>query len=423
MRATRAVGTWVSFEEVVRVLAPPAGGRQRHGLRGGAAEPIPQLFANDPRITGVGPAAPAQEMFGELTEAQVRAALFTAAFTHGTWSDEYRRVSHMLYLLVATHRYQPLLDAKRKASPGFDRLAAKLSDHHQLPAFAEAAEFFAELGMALPRGGWGAAARVAAADKTARRSALFSDKIVALSHPGMVLDPVCLGLEDLFHLLDAFDYKTFTPLHYWCEAHGFCQVLTQEFVEDLAAQLAAGGTRVVEFGAGSGRLAYFLKKAGVDVSATDADPRGFIASYNPRPWDDGLVVTELDVSEPSDSVKACLERCDVALVSWMPEGKDWTSVFRHYRVPAYCLVGEPDAGQSGQPWNTFGFAGKLSLELPPWMSGLGEGVRPDPDKDIAPYAKDGYTKRTTGTRWAIGQRDLPPDKPSTTCTFFEAASA
>mmetsp|Transcript_19145 Transcript_19145/g.51541 ORF Transcript_19145/g.51541 Transcript_19145/m.51541 type:complete len:323 (+) Transcript_19145:29-997(+) len=151
------------------------------------------------------------------------------------------------------------------------------------------------------------------------------------------------------------------------------EVLTREHVRGLAQLIlhvrahlvAAGGLgqgqplRVLELGAGNGRLAHALRVAMAsdhpsmkDAAQQDVstDPPVLLVASDLHPRQGCFPVLEMDYAR-------ALEVCapDVALVSWMPLGHDWTHAVRaSASVQALVLVGEAGAGVCGHPSLTWG---------------------------------------------------------------------
>lgn len=129
------------------------------------------------------------------------------------------------------------------------------------------------------------------------------------------------------------------------------EVLTQEYIDGLSNYLIKRATeldtvssrplRVLEVGAGNGRLTHFLKQAvatkaqiDLDLTATDSGswqiPPAFEVTQLPQ--DDALI----------------LFQPDIVIASWMPYKADWTPEFRNTStVQEYILIGESHGGNCG----------------------------------------------------------------------------
>lgn len=143
-----------------------------------------------------------------------------------------------------------------------------------------------------------------------------------------------------------------------------------------------GPVRVVEVGAGDGRLSHFLNKYMGDDSG-----RVEIITTDSGEW------TEIDQLQDVKqySAKEAVQEFEPEIVisSWMPRSIDFTKDFRAQEsVQEYLLIGEPWTGITGKRWETWGnsygipeetlqaFEGKVALE-----------------KEIpAPFEQDGFSK-------------------------------
>ena len=106
--------------------------------------------------------------------------------------------------------------------------------------------------------------------------------------------------------------------------------------------------RVLEVGAGDGRLTHHLRAAlagaPVELVATDSFARGLAAAAPVA-----AVAYDAAVADAAFAP-------DVVLCCWMPLGEDWTRSFRARRsVRHYVLIGEVDDGCCGRPWQTWGY--------------------------------------------------------------------
>lgn len=131
--------------------------------------------------------------------------------------------------------------------------------------------------------------------------------------------------------------------------------------------------RVVEVGAGDGRLSFLLRRAlanlgeerAVSVTATDDGSWRFAPAY------------------PVEAVAAseAAANAHVAVAAWMPSGVDFTAAFRRNpKLREYVLIGEAYDGCCGHNWATWGN---------PEYKGPGDGADP-------PYAADGFAKVELG---------------------------
>ena len=103
---------------------------------------------------------------------------------------------------------------------------------------------------------------------------------------------------------------------------------------------------VLEVGAGSGRMSYYLKEK------LKKDKNIFVIATDPGQWQ----LTKHFRVEPytyQDAIKTF--QPNMVLASWMPLGEDWTNVMRRCEsLEEYLLIGEADGGCCGCPWRTWG---------------------------------------------------------------------
>ena len=106
--------------------------------------------------------------------------------------------------------------------------------------------------------------------------------------------------------------------------------------------------RVLEVGAGDGKLALHLRAAlrssGVVLVASDSGARGLSPAS-------GADVAPLDAESALHAVAP-----HIVYAAFMPLGMDWTAAFRACAsVRTYVLLGEGDDGCCGRPWATWGY--------------------------------------------------------------------
>lgn len=141
----------------------------------------------------------------------------------------------------------------------------------------------------------------------------------------------------------------------WGRRNFVHQLLTQEYVDALAAHITATGLKpVIEVGAGRGDLARALARRGVEVRASDDGS-----------WLDGRLrwPTAVPAGVQRQGYVEALRSARPALVicGWMPRGEDWTPAFRACpSVRAYLLLGEARGGATGTP---------ASFDTPPPWTG------------------------------------------------------
>ena len=163
----------------------------------------------------------------------------------------------------------------------------------------------------------------------------------------------------------------------YCERHGIFELFSREYIDALsdhliqsavrnksgaAAMLGENGDaplRVLEVGAGSGKLSAYLQRA--------LESKGQLGSFDVHATDSGTwrIKPEFAVQKISYQRALAEFQPHVVLCSWMPSGDDWTAAFRSTpSVQEYILIGEVDDGCCGHPWLTWGvspFAGQDSV--------------------------------------------------------------
>lgn len=176
----------------------------------------------------------------------------------------------------------------------------------------------------------------------------------------------------------------------WLEWYDFCfdaqdsvyEFLNKEYLTALSSYLAERSKQlginleqpitILEVGAGSGRLSYFLgqmleeKMTGrFKIIATDN------GSQEIKPQ---FPVEKIDYKEALEKY-----RPTIVIASWMPYKVDWTNSFRAAEsVQEYLLIGETDGGTCGDERETWGIN---------WYS--------DPEEDenkLTPYQQDGFER-------------------------------
>lgn len=141
------------------------------------------------------------------------------------------------------------------------------------------------------------------------------------------------------------------------------EFFTQEYIDRLADNIIDsahkfGASRenplkVVELGAGNGKLSHFLQKMVeekepglITVIATDESD---------GEWQHGIDRVSLAV-EPLNYIQALKKyHPDIVIVSWMPYEFDMTAAIRNAHVKQYILIGEADNGCCGDFFWTWGY--------------------------------------------------------------------
>jgi len=145
----------------------------------------------------------------------------------------------------------------------------------------------------------------------------------------------------------------------------------EEFIKDITVNIKKVYGRNVglyEVGAGSGSLGCGIKnlnKPWLKVRCSDDNSWGL--SSNP-------LVERLNVEQALEGLDH--DVTNVVIVSWMPQGVDWTKYFRRKNVEGYILIGEYWDGCCGDNWETWGNPDFKTFK--------------DDGEEIKPYEKDGY---------------------------------
>lgn len=141
--------------------------------------------------------------------------------------------------------------------------------------------------------------------------------------------------------LTSHDYSRLWPE--WFKTKGIFTILTQEFVDELYREMMKrrlAGVPVIEVGAGKGKLAYQLRKRGVDIIGTD--------SYSQEMERDENLVERCSHTE---ALQRHIPRLVVA--SWLPANPEIGNDVLHFPTVDYFIdIGE---GRGGATWLTQGY--------------------------------------------------------------------
>eukprot|EP01065_Artemidia_motanka_P020743 TRINITY_DN24793_c0_g1_i2.p1 TRINITY_DN24793_c0_g1~~TRINITY_DN24793_c0_g1_i2.p1 ORF type:complete len:447 (+),score=130.59 TRINITY_DN24793_c0_g1_i2:95-1342(+) len=378
------------IDQVPRLLQVLEAARQGEGTTvAGARVRLQQLASSFAETTRAIP-------YAEL-DSLVKVLLWILAATNGTWSREFRRASHTLYMC--------LMESRLRDSPQVGAAAA-LQDHSVLP---DHGDLCPPLGLAPggpSDGGW--AVLPARRDRTLRREQLRR-RWQEEARGGF---PASFSVEETFWLLDPTDEKRFTFLHWFTEYNGMCQVLSKQMIGQLSALLAelAGDGCVVEVGAGSGRLSHFLNMQ-PELKARVVPTDAFAGDGHMEAYGDGAGLTAPLQADYDEAVRKFSPT--VVLSQWMPEGEDWTAAWRRAdSVKHYVLLGEADGGQCGSSQLTWGRPREDFAQPPPvWLAG---------DASAPPHDADGWKRRTDAgvSAWMVGMCDTLDGGPTTQCDVF-----
>lgn len=195
----------------------------------------------------------------------------------------------------------------------------------------------------------------------------------------------------------------------WMQWYDFCfnskkpifEILTEEYLNALTNYCAKRIERygastknpllILEVGAGSGRLSYFLQKklnelisGMVKVVATDS------GKLNIKP--------EFAVEKATCKQALKKYQPDIVLCSWMPYQIDFSADFRQTdSVKEYILIGETDGGCCGDDWNTWGY-----------LSSSKDNQK-NKTENLTPYQADGFIRKDLVelSRFQICRTDFP----------------
>lgn len=170
------------------------------------------------------------------------------------------------------------------------------------------------------------------------------------------------------------------------------EIWNKEYIEGLSNYMskrldALGATpenpvRIVEVGAGDGKLSAFLKEHMDDV----ADRVDIIATDSGE-WDG---IDQMQDVESYSAQEAVAEfKPDIVISSWMPFTTDFTKEFREQEsVKEYILIGDSEC--TGAKWETWGWGCGLPKKTKEQFEERGVSKEDIPP----PYKQDGFFKNT-----------------------------
>jgi len=142
-------------------------------------------------------------------------------------------------------------------------------------------------------------------------------------------------------------------------------------------------SRILEVGAGNGRLSHFLRikleqrvPSQTQIFVTDSGEWNLSADFP---------VEQIDHKQALEKYNP-----DIVIFSWMPNNIDCSKDFRAYPgVKEYILIGESDYGSCGDQWETWGNTWDYE------------------DHDVTPYQEDGFERFNLPMlkRWQICRND------------------
>lgn len=139
----------------------------------------------------------------------------------------------------------------------------------------------------------------------------------------------------------------------------FYELINKEFIDLFSeylverASIYSGNTEtpitVLEVGAGSGRLAHFIRR-----SLTGHEETIYVATDSGH-WNIPILFRGEVITGKDHHASLQEYQPTIVIASWMPESEDWTTDFRAKpSVREYLLIGETDWGYCGNPWLTWG---------------------------------------------------------------------
>jgi hypothetical protein len=137
------------------------------------------------------------------------------------------------------------------------------------------------------------------------------------------------------------------------------EILTEEYINKLADYITTRveqmppnkGMKILELGAGKGRLSYFLKEK-LREKGLEQRIKIIPTSYNPE----GEIPIQPVISVEMLSYQDALAKHqpDIVISSWMPSGEDWTETIRQTpTVQEYLMIGPANGETCGSinTWN------------------------------------------------------------------------
>ncbi len=175
-------------------------------------------------------------------------------------------------------------------------------------------------------------------------------------------------------------FQTDTQWRDFCfnRANPVFEFLNQEYIDALGVYLESRVSeyqtdpnqpiRILEVGAGNGRLSHFLQMKLEQI----APGKTQIYAADSGEWN---LSTDFPVEQIDHNQALAKYNPDIVIFSWMPYESDYTKDFRSYAsVREYILIGETDHGCCGHVWETWGE--KWDFE----------------DHDQKPYQKDSFER-------------------------------
>lgn len=156
------------------------------------------------------------------------------------------------------------------------------------------------------------------------------------------------------------------------------EVWTKEYIEALVSYLEENfgskhildRPRILEVGAGNGKLTYWLRHYLPEWDIIAIDDASWEWDGGEEEWENHGVMIDRDIVEEIDYKEALEKYCQdgpvIIICSWMPYEDDWTPDFRRYDdVSAYIMIGESWGGCCGSDstWHDHPDFDQKDLEL------------------------------------------------------------
>lgn len=287
-------------------------------------------------------------------------------FPTGSWKDCYRWKDNLYFTMWLRHEF---LVAKYY---NFEKMKHAMQSYPELTkeSMKKAPPSDSILKKAFSLKNWNRKLdSIAAYARMKELANLYGGKVI---HPlyGPILDDNLkvsnISLEDILDLL-GYQVNDSNAFNIYCEEINMWPFWTMEYINTLATYLLdrccssmpnKKETIILEIGAGDGRLSHFVRNAFIPI----AKERQIETEYIPKiiATDDGSwEINHVGPVEKLNAQQALAKYCTsnkqvIIICSWMPNGFDWTYLFRNYNVYEYILIGESDDGNCGHVWYTWG---------------------------------------------------------------------
>ena len=200
-------------------------------------------------------------------------------------------------------------------------------------------------------------------------ASVYGGKVLKPLHGPIVdddLDVSNITLEDALDIL-GYQVNDSNTFNIYCEEINMWPFWTREYINTLATYLLDRSscceekeTIILEIGAGDGRLSHFLRNEfthSVQERKTVTKNIPKVIATDDGSWEINHVGPVEKLNAQQALSKYCADATNqqvIIICSWMPNGFDWTYLFRYYNVYEYILIGESDDGNCGHVWHTWG---------------------------------------------------------------------